>query len=310
MKRCLFILYALVAMSLYSLAQGFDYDIWLDNRRDAMVHGKFTPGENTLTLDMSVVKTGGLHFLNVIPYYEWGEMGQWSCIPFIVPEGWPHTTNASYLEYQVYGYQSKPTRIPYDGTAYQLDIDISTMSPGLHFLNVRCFNEVGEAGPWKQIVFYISNFIFDREPLSYQYWIDKGEVHNCHDYYPGVVTLPVNIDDLTIGQHTFNYRVCYSNDPEAEGAEFGTTQTVKFDVAPKFGDVNADNAIDNNDVDELANYIMGKPSKKFKIEAADINQDGHINVADITELLIIINKNGKDIIHYVEPDPYEEVEEF
>ena len=99
MKRCLFILYAFVAFFSAALAQGYDYDIWLDSRRDAMVHGKFTPGENTLTLDMSVVKTGGLHFLNVIPYYEWGEMGQWSCIPFIVPEGWPYTTNASFLAF-------------------------------------------------------------------------------------------------------------------------------------------------------------------------------------------------------------------
>ena len=73
MKRCLFILYAFVAFFSAALAQGYDYDIWLDSRRDAMVHGKFTPGENTLTLDMSVVKTGGLHFLNVIPYYEWGD---------------------------------------------------------------------------------------------------------------------------------------------------------------------------------------------------------------------------------------------
>ena len=290
MKRCLFVLYALAAMSLYSQAQGYYYDVWLDSRRDAMVHGKFTPGENTLKLDMSVVKTGGLHFLNIIPYYEWGEIGQWSCIPFIVPEGWPYTTNASFLEYMVYGYDSKPTRIPYNGTAYQLDIDISKMSPGLHFLNVRCFNEVGEAGPWKQIAFYISNFLFDREPLCYQYWIDNGEVQTCHDYYPGMVTLPVNIEDLTIGQHTFNYRVCYSDDPEAEGAEFSATQTVKFDVAPKFGDVNADNKINTSDVDELVKYIMGKPTSKFKIEAADVNNDGFINAADIVAILIVLQK--------------------
>ena len=286
MKRCLFILYAFVAFFSAALAQGYDYDIWLDSRRDAMVHGKFTPGENTLTLDMSVVKTGGLHFLNVIPYYEWGEMGQWSCIPFIVPEGWPYTTNASFLEYWVYGYDSKPTRIPYNGTAYQLDIDVSKMSYGLHFLNVRCFNEVGEAGPWKQIVFYISNFLFDKEPLSYQYWIDKGEVQTCYDYYPGMVSFPVSLEGLTMGQHTFNYRVCYLEDPNAEGAEFSTTQSFKFDVPPQLGDVNADGKINAGDVAEMVNYLLGKPSSKFKIEVANINGD---DVVDLADVIMIVN---------------------
>lgn len=286
MKRCLFILYAFVAFFSAALAQGYDYDIWLDSRRDAMVHGKFTPGENTLTLDMSVVKTGGLHFLNVIPYYEWGEMGQWSCIPFIVPEGWPYTTNASFLEYWVYGYDSKPTRIPYNGTAYQLDIDVSKMSYGLHFLNVRCFNEVGEAGPWKQIVFYISNFLFDKEPLSYQYWIDKDEVQTCYDYYPGMVSFPVSLEGLTMGQHTFNYRVCYSEDPNAEGAEFSTTQSFKFDVPPQLGDVNADGKINAGDVAEMVNYLLGKPSSKFMIEVANINGD---DVVDLADVIMIVN---------------------
>lgn len=288
MNRFLFILYALVAMVNVSRAQGFYYDIWLDSRRDAMAHGKFVPGENSLTLDMSVVKTGGLHFLNVIPYNEWGEMGQWSCIPFIVPEGWPYTTNASFIEYMVYGYQSKPTRIPYNGTAYQLDIDVSMMSPGLHFLNVRCFNEVGEAGPWKQIVFYISNYAFDREPVTLQYWIDKGDPQTIRDYMPGEVTFMTNIDGLSMGEHTFSYRVCYSDDPEAEGAEFGNTVSAIFNVPPQLGDVNADTFIDSKDVTEVVNYIMGEPSSKFKVEVANMNNDNEINVADLVLIMKLI----------------------
>ena len=290
MKKFLFTLFAFACIAQTTWAQGFYYDIWLDSRRDVMTHGTFTPGENELTLDLSVIKTAGLHFLNIIPYYEWGEMGKWSCIPIYMPEGWPHTTNACVLEYQVYGYHSKPTRIPYDGTAYQLDIDVSMMTPGLHFLNVRCYNKVGEAGPWKQIVFYISNYLFDREPLCYQYWIDEGEVQTSYDYYPGMVTFPVSLEGLKIGKHTFHYRVCYSEDPTAEGAEFSTTQNVTIDVPPEYGDVNADNQINPDDVQELADYLMGKPSSKFRIEAADVNGDQVINVADLVFLLNIMLK--------------------
>ena len=95
-----------------------------------------------------------------------------------------------------------------------------------------------------------------------------------------------NIDGLSMGEHTFNYRVCYSDDPDEEGAEFGNTVSVKFDVPPQLGDVNADKNIDSKDVAEMANYIMGKPSSKFKIEVADMNNDKIINVAD---LILIIN---------------------
>ena len=299
MKRCLFILYALVAIAQIGHSQGFDYDIWLDSRRDAMIHGKFTPGENTLTLDMSVIKTGGLHFLNVIPYYEWGEMGQWSCIPFIVPEGWPHTTNASFLEYWVYGYDSKPTRIPYDGTTYTLNIDLSKMSYGIHFLNVRCFNDVGEAGPWKQIAFYLSNFVFDKEPLCYQYWIDNGEAQTCHDYYPGMVTLPISLENISIGKHTFSYRVCYSEDPNAEGAEFGATTTVNFEV-PAFiniKEVNNDGTLNVEDIIAITNFIAGKGGDVTS-EKADVNSDGAVNVADITTVSNFI-AGGTGVINLI-----------
>ncbi len=293
MKRCLFILYAFSAMVSVSHAQDYDYDIWFDSNRNAMTHGKFTSGENTLTLDMSGIKTGGLHFLNVIPYDELGEMGKWSCIPFIVPEGWPNTTNASFLEYWVYGYDSKPTRIPYDGTAYQLDIDVSKMSYGLHFLNVRCFNEVGEAGPWKQIAFYISNFLFDKEPLCYQYWIDNGEVQTCYDYYPGMVSFPVSLEDITVGQHTFYYRVCYSEDPNVEGAEFSTTQSFKFDVPLLFGDVNGDKKVTITDAVAIVNYILGQPSSDFDIRVADVNNDTKVTITDAVAVVnIILNKTG------------------
>lgn len=225
MKKYLFTLFALAAMAQAGWAQGFYYDIWLDSRRDVMTHGTFAPGENDLTLDMSVVKTGGLHFLNVIPYFEWGDMGVWKCIPFIVPEGWPHTTNASTVEYWVTGYDSHPKRMEYTGTEIPLDIDISGMSYGLHFLNFRCFNEVGEAGPWKVIMFYISNGIYDPEEMTYEYWIDSQEALTGTGYFPGELPLQLDVKDLSDGKHTFYFKA--KNWFETYGELF----SVKFDKA-------------------------------------------------------------------------------
>jgi len=55
------------------------------------------------------------------------------------------------------------------------------------------------------------------------------------------------------------------------------------------GDVNNDGFVNEDDADELANYIMGKPSDKFNIDAADVNTDEKINAADIVEII-----NNKD----------------
>ena len=221
MKKYLFTLFALATMAQASWAQGFYYDIWFDSNRGAMTHGTFTPGENELTLDLSGITSAGLHFLNVIPYFEWGVMGQWRCIPFIMPEGWPHTTEAKWMEYWVTGYDSKPKRLEYTGTELPLDIDISMMSYGLHFLNFRTFNEVGEAGPWKVIMFYINNGIFDPEEMTYEYWIDSNEPLTGTGYFPGELPLQMDVSDLSDGKHTFNFKA--KNWFESYGEVFSVT---------------------------------------------------------------------------------------
>lgn len=225
MKKYLFTLFALATMAQATWAQGFYYDIWFDSNRGAMTHGTFVPGENELTLDLSGVTSAGLHFLNVIPYFEWGVMGQWRCIPFIMPEGWPHTTNAQTVEYWVTGYDSHPTRMAYTGTEIPLNIDISGMSYGLHFLNFRTFNEAGEAGPWKVIMFYLSNGRFDPEEMTYEYWIDSNEPLTGTGYFPGELPLKLDVKDLSDGKHTFNFKA--KNWFESYGELF----SVKFDKA-------------------------------------------------------------------------------
>ena len=69
----------------------------------------------------------------------------------------------------------------------------------------------------------------------------------------------------------------YSQSPYWENFE----NIVEF----KIGDSNVDNLINSMDVDEVANYIMGNPSDKFIFGAADANQDGKVNVADIVTII-------------------------
>ena len=54
------------------------------------------------------------------------------------------------------------------------------------------------------------------------------------------------------------------------------------------GDANGDGTVDADDIVEVVNYIMGRPSDKFKEDAADANEDGTVDAADIVAIVNII----------------------
>ena len=54
------------------------------------------------------------------------------------------------------------------------------------------------------------------------------------------------------------------------------------------GDANNNGVLEVDDITEIANYLMGKPSEHFNISAADVNGDGIVNVADIVALVALI----------------------
>ena len=65
----------------------------------------------------------------------------------------------------------------------------------------------------------------------------------------------------------------------------------KTDLTTAIGDANDDSVVDEADIDEVVNYIMGKTSDIFNADNADVNKDGVINAADIVEIVKIIKAN-------------------
>lgn len=57
------------------------------------------------------------------------------------------------------------------------------------------------------------------------------------------------------------------------------------------GDVNGDEIINIADVVEVSNYIMGSPSDKFNLDAADTNDDGEVNAEDVVKIMDLIMNN-------------------
>jgi hypothetical protein len=62
-------------------------------------------------------------------------------------------------------------------------------------------------------------------------------------------------------------------------------------IAIGAGDANGDGKVTDEDVLEIEDYIMGKPSGKFIFQNADINVDKKVNATDIVTVLNIILNN-------------------
>ena len=54
-------------------------------------------------------------------------------------------------------------------------------------------------------------------------------------------------------------------------------------VVKKKGDVNGDGDVDQKDIDAIVSYLYGDITDDFDEEAADVNGDKVVNVADIVE---------------------------
>lgn len=212
MKRIRFLtLIVLFAFCLTGRAQVY-YEQWIDGNRTTLKRGNLIYGEQTLNVDVSSVPWPGLHFLNIIPYDASGEPGVWRCIPFIMPEGWPATNEGAMMEYWVTGYQTKPTLKTYQSGEVTLNIDATKFSPGMHFLNFRTMNAVGERGPWKQIAFVMpEGWPATTEGTQMEYWLagyDQSPTRIA--YTSGEVAFSIDMSKLSPGQHFLNFRTMNS----------------------------------------------------------------------------------------------------
>ena len=58
------------------------------------------------------------------------------------------------------------------------------------------------------------------------------------------------------------------------------------------GDANSDGVVDTQDIEDIANFIMGEPtSETFDEKAADANEDDKVNAADVVKGVNIILDN-------------------
>jgi len=117
-------------------------------------------------------------------------------------------------------------------------------------------------------------------------------------FYDGKAKTPtVTVMDGSTVIPASEYTVGYSNNVNAgtatvtitdnEDGDYTVSGSATFEIGLK-GDANGDNKVDAADIVEMVNETKGQPSAKFKKNNADIDGNGQITDADITEVAKII----------------------
>jgi hypothetical protein len=97
----------------------------------------------------------------------------------------------------------------------------------------------------------------------------------------GEATWSINKTDLSLGNYT--YKV-YANDTYNNWGESEIRVVTVSAEAGLKGDVNDDGFVNVGDVTYLARYLAEWPGYTTTTEAADVNDDGFVNVGDVTYL--------------------------
>lgn len=103
-----------------------------------------------------------------------------------------------------------------------------------------------------------------------------------------LLRIPITLgSDAKTGEgKLYTVRMATTESVSHECSAVGFSITVKAPVQQ--GDANGDGTVNAADIVEVVNYIMNKPSDKFKEDAADANGDGVVNAADIVAIVNII----------------------
>ena len=67
-------------------------------------------------------------------------------------------------------------------------------------------------------------------------------------------------------------------------------EIVEYEPLYILGDANADEIVDENDVNTVVEYLMKGKTEDLNFNNADVNGDQRVNVADIVEIINMIKK--------------------
>ncbi|SHL23655.1 chitobiase/beta-hexosaminidase C-terminal domain-containing protein [Xylanibacter ruminicola] len=230
-----------------ALAQSdITYQYWIDDNKDNATSETVTDsgsgGGISLNLDVGSLSPG-VHFYT-IRFYEDplpGSLGdpQWSAPQryiFSIPAVAANSTPADLqnMEYWIDNDYEHRTLTTISGDEYTSGatlIDVSTLTPGVHFYNVRVRDQDGIWGATQRYIFSIPAVAVGSTPADLQnveYWIDNDYEHRTLTTISGdannLDNIEMDLTGYTPGVHFYNVRV------QDEDGIWGAPQRIIFSI--------------------------------------------------------------------------------
>ena len=208
MKKQLYLLFLLLLSVQLVVAQTTRYEYWLDNGYD----GRTVVADNvdavSLNLDISTI-TPGLHFFNFRAQGDSERWGSLSRFLFFKREEADSAVSMAQYEYWLDNQHEMRTTVEGGTSEVLLNLDISSIKPGLHYLNFRAQGKSGHWGGLSRYLFFMREEA-DSTAISmaqYEYWLDNNYggrkiVKGSYSEIP----LDIDINSLKPGLHYFNVR--------------------------------------------------------------------------------------------------------
>ena len=163
-------------------------------------------GDVTASMDVSSLAPG-LHFYNIRMQYGEGQWGSVRRYLFMVP-GMAGEKAASSYEYWIDGaYAQKQTTI-YNGRDIDVTTDVSNLTDGIHYFNMRAKDKHGVWGGVNRYLFLKTEVV---RPVRISYWLDSDSLMAAEKTISGAsVELSISLANQG-GQHTFNCQLQDNN---------------------------------------------------------------------------------------------------
>lgn len=100
----------------------------------------------------------------------------------------------------------------------------------------------------------------------------------------GIADTCYTVKALDGGIYEYMVKAIYTDGTESVWSNIQHV-TLTGGIAVLTGDVNDDGEVNIGDVTAIIDYLLGKASDTFNIEAADVNGDGEVNIGDVTAII-------------------------
>lgn len=185
------------------------YEYWTDD--DYASRSVVNSSGGDISLDIPTDNlSAGIHLLNFRAGRSDGVWGNLYRYLYYIPTLKNSETGDINMEYWLDDNLAEKKSETVGGGNLSLALDISTLTPGVHYFNCTPISASGERGSSERLLFYIPLPHTDTADLSlnsYEYWLDDDYANKVSVTDNNAQqTFDINISQLTSGIHYFNYR--------------------------------------------------------------------------------------------------------